>query len=73
MVIRVQKAHRFLGVLLDQELRCQQQADLIGRAAKWVTAFRRLARPLSGIGLGLMRQLYTVVAVLNMTYVADLW
>jgi len=74
MVISSQKAHKFLGVLLDQELRWGQQASLnIGRAMKWTLAFHRLARPSVGIRPGLMRQLYTAVAVPKMEYAVDVW
>jgi len=45
----------------------------ISRVTKWVLAFRRLARPSTGIGISLMRQLYTAVTILKMVYVADIW
>ena len=45
-----QPSNKFLGVLLDQELRWSHQASsTIAKASKWVTAFRRLAQPSTGI------------------------
>jgi ribonuclease HI len=69
-----QQTHKFLGVLMDQELRWNHQADYaLGKATKWTLAFRRLARPSTGIHPRLMRQLYNAVAIPKITYAADVW
>ena len=73
-IITPAASHKFLGIMIDQELCWHQQADFsLGRASKWVMAYRRLARAASGINLRLMRQLYTVVAIPKMTYAIDVW
>jgi ribonuclease HI len=67
-------SHRFLGVVLDQELRWNQQADhALAKATKWTLAFRRLAGSYTGISMPLMRQLYNAVAIPKVTYAADIW
>src|SRR6266481_5586537 len=67
-------SHKFLGVLLDQELRWREQAErVVARATKWALGARRLARPAMGISLRLMRQLYQAVALPCFTYAADVW
>ena len=69
-----QMTHKFLGVLLDQELQWSHQASsAIAKASKWILAFRRLARPSTGVCPRLMRQLFNVVAVPKMVYAADVW
>ncbi len=72
--ITPQPMHKFLGVMMDQELQWRQHADYaLAKAAKWTLAFRQLARPASGIKLQLMQQMYNAVAVPKITYVADMW
>ena len=72
--ITPQTSHKFLGVMLDQELRWREQADYaLSKAAKWTLAFRRLARPTSGVNLRLMRQMYSAVAIPKVVYAADVW
>src|SRR6266481_7662636 len=67
-------SHKFLGVLLDQELRWREQAErVVVRATKWSLSARRLARPAMGISPWLMRQLYQAVALPCFTYAADVW
>ena len=69
-----QATHKFLGMLLDQELQWSHQASgTIAKALKWVLAFWRLARPSTGICPHLMRQLFNTVAVPKMAYAADVW
>ena len=73
-VIKAQEAHKFLGVMMDQELWWSQKRIYnIAKVMKWVLAFRHLARPTTAISLYLMRQLYWAVAILKMTYAADVW
>ena len=55
LLIKPSTSHKFLGVLLDQELRWQHQADyMLGKVLKWLLAFCRLARTASGVNLQLM-------------------
>ena len=73
-VIATQPVHKFIGVMVDQELHWRQQANYVmAKASKWVLAFRRLAQPASGVKMQLMQQLYCVVAVPKITYTADIW
>src|SRR6266481_2738115 len=67
-------SHKFLGVLLDQELRWREQAErVVARATKWSLGARRLARPAMGISPRLMRQLYQAISLPCFTYAADVW
>ena len=39
-IISPKASHKFLGVMLDQDLRWHQQADYaIGKASKWIMAY----------------------------------
>ena len=52
--INPQTSHKFLGVMIDQELRWRQQPDYtLAKATKWTLSFQRLARPAMGISLQL--------------------
>lgn len=73
-VIRPVQTHRFLGVILDQELRWKAQVDnAIARGLSYVMQLRRLSASAKGLPMHLMRQLYLAVAVPKMLYAADLW
>ena len=68
--------HKFIGVMVDQELHWQQQAladYATAKATKWTLAFRRLAHTSMGIKPWLMQQMYLAVAVPKMSYAADVW
>src|SRR5882724_6778637 len=53
--IWLQEAHRFIGVMMDQGLRWNWQADhTLTKATKWTLAFCCLTRPSMGVGLKLM-------------------
>ena len=72
--IALQASHKFLGVMLDQELCWRQQADYaLSKTAKWTLAFHRLARPASGVNMRLMCQMYSAVAIPKVAYVANIW
>ena len=74
MVISPKTSHKFLGVLLDQDLRWHQQADYtLGKASKWIMTYQRLARVAGSINPCLMRQLFTAVTVPKMMYTMDMW
>lgn len=67
-------SHRFLGVIVDQELRWKAQAaNAIAKGTAYVFQLRRLSTAAKGLPLHLMRQLYQAVAVPKMLYAADLW
>ena len=74
MLIKPSISHKFLGVLLDQELHWKHQANyVLGKALKWLLAFHRLTWMASGVNLRLMQQLYHAVAIPKMTYAVDVW
>lgn len=71
--IRPSEAHKYLGIIFDQELRWGQQCEAaVAKGIKWTLQFRR-SRPSAGISQKLMRQLYNAVAIPKMTYTADIW
>src|SRR6266481_3661843 len=72
--IKAVTAHKFLGVIFDQELCWKEQAEhVIAKATKWTLCARRLARPAMGILPRQMRQLYQAVTVPSFTYATDVW
>src|SRR6266481_1312505 len=74
MTIKAVTAHKFLGVIFDQELHWKEQAEcVIAKATKWTLCARCLARPAMGILPHQMCQLYQAVAVPSFTYAADVW
>jgi ribonuclease HI len=74
ITIKPAQSHRFLGVILDQELRWNKQVDnAIARGTAYVLQLRRLSAATKGIPMKLMRQLYQAIAVPKMLYAADLW
>lgn len=73
-IIRPSSTHRFLGVILDQELRWKAQIDnAIAKGTTYVLQLRRLSSSAKGLPLRLMRQLYMAVAIPKLLYAADLW
>jgi hypothetical protein len=73
-IIQPSFTHRFLGVILDQELRWTAQVDnAIAKGTAYVCQLRRLSTTAKGIPLQLMRQLYQATAVPKMLYAASLW
>jgi len=67
-------AHKFLGILLDQELQWKDHINLsMQKGMKWVTQYCRLARPSKGISAKYMWCFYIAIAMPKMLYVADLF
>ena len=64
VLLAPQATHKFLGVLLDQELWWSHQASSAIAKALW---------PSTGICPCLMRQLFNAVAVPKMAYAANIW
>src|SRR5882724_10438583 len=66
--------HKFLGVILDQELWWKEHIQYAQqKGTKWVTQYRRLAKPMKGVSAKHMRQFYISVAIPKMLYAADLF
>jgi hypothetical protein len=67
-------AHKFFGVILDQDLRFKAHADYAAAKGKfWVTQTHRISKTAKGICGFLARQLYNAVATTKMLYGASIW
>ena len=67
-------SHKFLGVLLDQELRFKEQAAYaLDKGTKWTEQYRRLAKGTNGISAKHMTVFYFTIALPKMLYTADLF
>jgi ribonuclease HI len=65
---------KYLGVLVDQELRWKEQEARTSKTAmKWVLATRRLVKINKGVAPSLMRRLYLAICIPKMLYAADVW
>ncbi|KZT20461.1 hypothetical protein NEOLEDRAFT_1075592, partial [Neolentinus lepideus HHB14362 ss-1] len=74
IVIQPKVSHKFLGVMLDQELRWKAQTDYaLDKGAQWTYQLRRLAKTKYGLSPKGVRQLYQSVAVRKVAYAADIW
>src|SRR5271156_4247386 len=82
VIIRLDEQHqittapsqKYLGVVVDSELRFKEQAVYaIGKGTKWTNQVHRITRTAKGIKGGLARRLYYSVAVASMLYAADVW
>jgi len=68
------RAYKFLGVLLDDELRFKEHAAYaLGKGTKWVGQVKRLSKMAKGMHGQHMRTLYQAVALPSMLYAADIW
>ena len=73
-VIKPSAAHKYLGIIFDQELHWWEQVEwATATAAKWTLQFHCLTKPSTGIRSRFMRQLYCAVAIPKFTYTADIW
>ena len=65
---------KYLGVLVDSELRFNEQAAAaIGKGSRWASQAGRLAKVAKGVKGTLARRVYYGVAVARMLYVVDVW
>ena len=72
--IKPAPSHKFLGVIVDQELRWREHAAYaITKGASHAMLLRCLSSPSHGISAKLIRQLYQAVAIPKMTYAASVW
>ena len=64
--------HRFLGVLVDCELRHHPQvAEACAKGVAWTTLMRRLGQSRHGLPMKVLLRLYQAVAVPRILYAAD--
>ncbi|PPR05017.1 hypothetical protein CVT24_010210 [Panaeolus cyanescens] len=72
--ISVVEEYKYLGILVDPELRWKQQtARASEKAAKWILLFKRLTNSQKGMNSKLMRHLYRAVGIPKLTYALDVW
>lgn len=72
--IKVAQEYKYLGVLVDPELRWTAQGNrVIEKAKNWVNMFKRMATSGDGINSHVMRHLYRSVGIPQITYAADVW
>jgi hypothetical protein len=65
---------KYLGILIDAQLRWNEQAHrAVANATKWLLQYRRLTKPSTGTSAKLMRHLYVSVALPKITYGLDVW
>ena len=65
---------KYLGVIIDSELRFKEHAAYaIGKGTKWTNQVRRLTKAAKGIRGGLARRMYYGAAVASMLYAVDVW
>ena len=74
ITIQPASSHKFLGIIIDQELRWHEQVNYaIGKGTKYMLLMRRLSGVSWGIPPRLTRQLYQAVVVPRTTYAASVW
>ncbi|KAG2108905.1 uncharacterized protein F5147DRAFT_525901, partial [Suillus discolor] len=67
-------SHKFLGVIIDQELRFKEHADYaLAKGTKYTLACNRMIRPTKELRGKWMRRLYQGVIIPKMLYAADIW
>lgn len=72
--VETSTACKFLGVIIDSELRFKEQANqAVAKGAQWVGQIRRLSKMAKGAQGAMIRRLYRAVAVPRMLYAADVW
>lgn len=72
--ISVVESYKYLGILMDLELRWKaQEQRTIAKGIQWVALFKRLSRTKYGINSELMRHLYRAVGIPKITYAAEIW
>ena len=73
-VVKMEPAHKFLGVILDQELWFKEHAAYAhGKGMAVAMQTWRLAKVNGGIKGPLAKQVYDAVVAPNMLYAADVW
>ncbi|KNZ76769.1 hypothetical protein J132_08680 [Termitomyces sp. J132] len=70
----MEPAHKFLGVVLDQELRFKEHvAYAQGKGAAVAAQTQRLAKVNGGIHGTMVQRVYKAVVAPNMLYTVDIW
>jgi len=67
-------SHKFLGVIVDQELNFKEHASYaLAKGTGYTMACSRMSRPTKGIHGRLLKKLFEGVVVPKMLYAADVW
>ncbi|KAG1806370.1 uncharacterized protein HD556DRAFT_1225119 [Suillus plorans] len=67
-------SHKFLGVIIDQELRFKEHAaHALMKGTTYIMACNRMVKVTKGIKGKLMHRLFKSVVLPKMMYVADVW
>ena len=67
-------SHKFLGVILDQELCwCEHTAYATAKGARYAMLLRRLSKSAQGVPTKLIHQLYQAVVIPRTLYPASVW
>ena len=65
---------KFLGVILDQELKWHAHVNYaLTKGMKWITQYCQLAKNTKGVSAKYMRRFYIIIAIPHMLYTADLF
>lgn len=72
--IKAQKTTKYLGIIIDDELRFHEHVALaMEKGTKWEIAMRRICRTTKGMPPHLTRRLYITTAVPSFLYAADIF
>lgn len=73
-MIHTSKSHKFLGIVVDEDLNVKAQAaQALAKGTKYAMACNRMIRPTKGIHGRLMKRLHEDVIIPKMLYAADVW
>jgi hypothetical protein len=73
-VIESKKTAKFLGVLIDNELRWKEQGTAaLERGQDQIVQFRRVTKPTQGVTAEQMRKLYISIVIPRMLYATDVF
>ena len=74
ITINLSPSHKFLGVILDQELQwCEQASYSLAKGAEYTMLMRWISGASWGTPSKLTRQLYQAVVIPRVTYAASVW
>src|SRR5271168_2650149 len=72
--VKTSSSHKFLGVILDDELRFKHHADYaLAKCTEWEARIRSIAKMAKGAKGKFIRRLYYTVGLAKMLYTADVW
>ena len=72
-IIPSKSSAKFLGVLIDRELRWTEQSmQMVAKGQTWAAQIQRIAKTKTGVPPSLVRRLYIAVAVPRIFYAADI-